>query len=206
MRVVVMEDYQRAVERLDAFALLAEHEVVVHSERPTTRRRAGGADRRCRGARPDPRADADRRAVARAPSRPEADLPDGARDAAHRRRGVHAPRHRRLHRRGLRLRAGGADARADPRLDALPRRRRRRAPRRARGRRRSGGSCTAARSGSSATGTSARSWRGYGRALGMRRASPGDVRARSSARRQTATRPSPISTRSASARTSSACT
>jgi D-3-phosphoglycerate dehydrogenase len=36
MRVVVMEDYQRAVERLDAVALLAGHELVVQSERPTT--------------------------------------------------------------------------------------------------------------------------------------------------------------------------
>ena len=36
MRVVVMEDYQRAVERLDAFALLARHDVVVHSERAET--------------------------------------------------------------------------------------------------------------------------------------------------------------------------
>src|SRR6478736_3136179 len=36
MRVVVMEDYQRAVERLDAFALLAGHDVVVHSERAET--------------------------------------------------------------------------------------------------------------------------------------------------------------------------
>ena len=36
MRVVVMEDYQRAVERLDCFALLAGHEVVVHSERPAS--------------------------------------------------------------------------------------------------------------------------------------------------------------------------
>jgi len=33
VRVVVMEDYQRAVERLDCFALLAEHDVVVRSER-----------------------------------------------------------------------------------------------------------------------------------------------------------------------------
>jgi D-3-phosphoglycerate dehydrogenase len=31
-----MEDYQRAVERLDAFALLEGHDVVVHSERPQT--------------------------------------------------------------------------------------------------------------------------------------------------------------------------
>ena len=29
-----MEDYQRAVERLDCFALAAAHDVVVHSERP----------------------------------------------------------------------------------------------------------------------------------------------------------------------------
>jgi D-3-phosphoglycerate dehydrogenase len=36
MRVVVMEDYQRAVERLEAVALLAEHDLVVHSERPAT--------------------------------------------------------------------------------------------------------------------------------------------------------------------------
>jgi len=36
MRVVVMEDYQRAVERLDAYALLAAHDVVVHSERVET--------------------------------------------------------------------------------------------------------------------------------------------------------------------------
>ena len=36
MRVVVMEDYQRAVERLDAFALLDGHDVVVQSERPAT--------------------------------------------------------------------------------------------------------------------------------------------------------------------------
>jgi len=36
MRIVVMEDYQRAVERLDAFRLLEGHEVVVHSTRPTT--------------------------------------------------------------------------------------------------------------------------------------------------------------------------
>jgi len=34
MRIVVMEDYQSAVERLDCFALVAEHDVVVHSERP----------------------------------------------------------------------------------------------------------------------------------------------------------------------------
>ena len=33
MRVVVMEDYQRAVERLDCFASLAGHDVVVQSER-----------------------------------------------------------------------------------------------------------------------------------------------------------------------------
>jgi len=36
MRVVVMEDYQRAVERLDCFALLDGHDVVVHSERAET--------------------------------------------------------------------------------------------------------------------------------------------------------------------------
>ena len=36
MRVVVMEDYQRAVERLDALALLDGHEVVVQSSRPET--------------------------------------------------------------------------------------------------------------------------------------------------------------------------
>jgi D-3-phosphoglycerate dehydrogenase len=36
MRVVVMEDYQRAVERLAAVALLRDHELVVHSERPET--------------------------------------------------------------------------------------------------------------------------------------------------------------------------
>jgi D-3-phosphoglycerate dehydrogenase len=36
VRVVVMEDYQRAVERLDAFALLEGHEVVVRSARPET--------------------------------------------------------------------------------------------------------------------------------------------------------------------------
>lgn len=34
MRVVVMEDYQRAVERLDCFSLLNGHEVVVRSARP----------------------------------------------------------------------------------------------------------------------------------------------------------------------------
>ena len=34
MRVVVMEDYQRAVERLDAFGLLDGHDVVVHFSRP----------------------------------------------------------------------------------------------------------------------------------------------------------------------------
>jgi D-3-phosphoglycerate dehydrogenase len=36
MRVVVMEDYQRAVERLDCFALLTGHDVVVQSERAGT--------------------------------------------------------------------------------------------------------------------------------------------------------------------------
>ena len=36
MRVVVMEDYQRAVGRLDAFGLLDGHEVVVQSVRPET--------------------------------------------------------------------------------------------------------------------------------------------------------------------------
>src|SRR6478735_7556436 len=36
MRVVVMEDYQRAVERLEAFALLDGHDVVVQSSRPET--------------------------------------------------------------------------------------------------------------------------------------------------------------------------
>jgi D-3-phosphoglycerate dehydrogenase / 2-oxoglutarate reductase len=36
MRVVVMEDYQRAVGRLDAFELLDGHEVVVQSVRPET--------------------------------------------------------------------------------------------------------------------------------------------------------------------------
>src|SRR4051794_31847772 len=36
MRVVVMEDYQRAVERLDAFGVLYGHDVVVHSSRPET--------------------------------------------------------------------------------------------------------------------------------------------------------------------------
>src|SRR6478736_2473097 len=36
MRVVVMEDYQRAVERLDAFGLLEGHDVVVQSVRPET--------------------------------------------------------------------------------------------------------------------------------------------------------------------------
>jgi D-3-phosphoglycerate dehydrogenase len=34
MRVVVMEDYQRAVERLECFSWASEHEVVVRSERP----------------------------------------------------------------------------------------------------------------------------------------------------------------------------
>ena len=34
MRVVVMEDYQAAVERLTCFSLAAGHDVVVHSERP----------------------------------------------------------------------------------------------------------------------------------------------------------------------------
>jgi D-3-phosphoglycerate dehydrogenase len=34
MRVVVMEDYQRAVERLECFMWAREHEVVVHSKRP----------------------------------------------------------------------------------------------------------------------------------------------------------------------------
>ncbi len=36
MRIVVMEDYQRAVERLDAFSLLGGHDVVVQSVRPAT--------------------------------------------------------------------------------------------------------------------------------------------------------------------------
>ena len=36
MRVVVMEDYQRAVERLDAFRLLQGHDMVVQSTRPET--------------------------------------------------------------------------------------------------------------------------------------------------------------------------
>jgi DNA-binding GntR family transcriptional regulator len=36
MRVVVMEDYQRAIERLEAFALLEGHDVVVQSSRPET--------------------------------------------------------------------------------------------------------------------------------------------------------------------------
>jgi D-3-phosphoglycerate dehydrogenase / 2-oxoglutarate reductase len=36
MRVVVMEDYQQAVERLDCFGLLAGHDVVVHAERADT--------------------------------------------------------------------------------------------------------------------------------------------------------------------------
>ena len=36
MRVVVMEDYQQAVERLRCFAALSGHDIVVHAERPTT--------------------------------------------------------------------------------------------------------------------------------------------------------------------------
>ncbi len=36
MRVVVMEDYQRVVERLRCFATAARHEIVVHAVRPTT--------------------------------------------------------------------------------------------------------------------------------------------------------------------------
>ncbi len=36
MRVVVMEDYQRAVERLEAFALLEGHDAIVQSSRPET--------------------------------------------------------------------------------------------------------------------------------------------------------------------------
>src|SRR5262245_47992037 len=36
MRVVVLEDYQRAVEGLDCFSLLDAHDVVVHSDRPET--------------------------------------------------------------------------------------------------------------------------------------------------------------------------
>ncbi len=37
MRVVVMEDYQRAVERLACFSFAERHEVTVHSERPRSR-------------------------------------------------------------------------------------------------------------------------------------------------------------------------
>jgi D-3-phosphoglycerate dehydrogenase / 2-oxoglutarate reductase len=36
MHVVVMEDYQRAVESLDCFALTGGHDIVVHSKRPET--------------------------------------------------------------------------------------------------------------------------------------------------------------------------
>ncbi|WP_411277474.1 D-2-hydroxyacid dehydrogenase family protein [Gaiella sp.] len=36
MRVVVMEDYQRAVERLRCFSDVTDHEIVVHAARPTT--------------------------------------------------------------------------------------------------------------------------------------------------------------------------
>jgi len=36
VRIVVMEDYQRAVERLDCLALVTGHDVTVHSKRPAT--------------------------------------------------------------------------------------------------------------------------------------------------------------------------
>jgi D-3-phosphoglycerate dehydrogenase len=36
MRVVVLEDYQRAVERLPCFAAVTGHDIVVHAERPDT--------------------------------------------------------------------------------------------------------------------------------------------------------------------------
>jgi D-3-phosphoglycerate dehydrogenase len=36
VRIVVMEDYQRVVERLDCLSLIAGHELTIHSERPTT--------------------------------------------------------------------------------------------------------------------------------------------------------------------------
>ncbi len=130
MRVVVMEDYQRAVERLDAFALLEGHDVVVQSSRPETVGRAGRPDRRCGGDRPDSRAHADRRRVAGPAPHAEADLPDGPGNAPHRPRGVHAPWNRGLHRRRVGAGACRAHARTDSCVDALHRRRRRRAPRR----------------------------------------------------------------------------
>ena len=152
-----MEDYQRAVERLDCFALVSGHDVVVRSERPATpaerAAQIGDAEALVLIRERTPIDEA----AARAPPPPAADLPDGPRDAAHRPRRVHAARDRRLQRIGIAVRARRADAGADPRLDAAPRR-----PTPSRcaagpGRRRSVESCTAARSGSSATGRSARS-------------------------------------------------
>ena len=123
MRVVVMEDYQRAVERLACFSRLAGHEVSVQPARPAdvAERAAQIGD-----------AEAlvlirERTAIdgpARPPPQPEADLPDGprrcrtstsppARDAG----SSSAPA-------GLAVRPCGADARPHPRLGTAPRRRR----------------------------------------------------------------------------------
>ena len=152
-----MEDYQRAVERLDCFAQLSGHDVVVRSRAADGPRRPGGADRRRRGARSHSRANADRRPAARPAPRPAVDLPDGPRHAPHRRRGVHAAGNRRLHGVGIALRACGAHPGADPRLRPAPRRRGRRASGRCLADDDRVGAARPRRSASSATERSARS-------------------------------------------------
>ena len=200
-----MEDYQRAVERLDAFALLHGHDVVVQSARPET-----VAERAAQIG--------DAEAIVLIRERTPIDapllalLPDlrlicqTGRGMPHIDvDGVHAPRNRRLHRLGVCLRARRAHARPDPRLDPLHRRRRRRASRR--------DVADDHRPGAARTHARDHRLREHRRARRRLRTGARNARARLGTRglararqRRRATRPSRSSTPSASARTSSACT
>ena len=157
MRVVVMEDYQRAVERLERSRCSKATRWSSSPSRPET-----AAERAAQIGDAEAlvlireRTPIDAR-VARASPQAEADLPDRPGNAPRRPGGVHPPWNRRLYRR--RVGAGACRARRSrsslPRPAASSPTLSRSAP--ARGRRPSAGSCTDARSGSSATGTSVRS-------------------------------------------------
>ena len=168
MRVVVMEDYQRAVERLR----------LLRRWSPGTRSSCTPRGPRTVAERAAQIGDAEALVLIRERTPIDAPLLDllphlrlicqTGRGMPHIDvGGVHAARDRRLQRRRVAVRARRADSGTDPRLVPLPRRGRRRAARRVPGRRRSASSCTARRSGSSATERSARSSRGTAQALGM---------------------------------------
>ena len=120
MKIAILDDYHDTLRTLACFAQARRprrHDL----ERPRPgRRRAGRAAAGHRGAGADPRAHADPRAAARAAAQAAADQP-AQRLSAHRRRGLHAARHRRVvepARRHAVLRHRRADLGPDPRGDA----------------------------------------------------------------------------------------